>query len=59
VVTCAFCKTSIPPGTGMLYVKNDGKQFRFCKKKCEKSMLVLKRKARTIEWARKPKIKKE
>lgn len=50
MVKCSFCGTEIPPGTGMLFVKNDGKQFNFCKKKCEKSHLKLGRKARNIKW---------
>jgi large subunit ribosomal protein L24e len=50
--TCVFCKKSIPQGTGMLYVKNDGKQLTFCRKKCEKSMIKLGRNARDTRWAK-------
>ncbi len=47
---CVFCGGDIPPGTGMLFVKNDGKQLHYCKKKCEKSHVKLKRKPRNIKW---------
>jgi large subunit ribosomal protein L24e len=47
---CSFCGYDILPGTGMLYVKNDGKQLHFCAKKCEKSVLKMGRKARNIAW---------
>lgn len=47
---CSFCGADIPPGTGMLFVKNDGKVFNYCRKKCEKSHLKLGRKARDMKW---------
>jgi len=48
---CDFCKKEIPKTTGKIYVKKDGKKFDFCSSKCEKNMLVLKRKA--VKWQKK------
>lgn len=50
MVLCSFCNKNIPRGTGKLYVKKDGKLFYFCSSKCEKNMIVLKRKPRTTRW---------
>jgi len=47
---CDFCGNNIPKGTGKMYVKKDGKILYFCSTKCEKNMLVLKRKPRTTRW---------
>lgn len=47
---CSFCGTTIPEGTGKVYVKIDGKKLNFCSTKCEKNMLLLKRKARNLKW---------
>ncbi|MCD6340336.1 MAG: 50S ribosomal protein L24 [Desulfurococcales archaeon] len=33
---CSFCGSEIPPGTGMMYVKNDGTVLWFCSSKCFK-----------------------
>ncbi len=52
MVKCTFCGYNITPGTGMKYVKKDGKVFDFCSKKCEKNMLELKRKARNLKWTK-------
>jgi large subunit ribosomal protein L24e len=47
---CDFCGVEIPPGTGKLYVKKDGKKYYFCSTKCEKNMLKLKRKPLNVRW---------
>lgn len=47
---CSFCGKEIPKGTGIIYVKNDGKILRFDKRKCEKNMLKLKRKPAKTKW---------
>jgi len=47
---CSFCGAEIERGTGKIYVKKDGKIFYFCKMKCEKNMLKLKRSSRHIKW---------
>lgn len=52
MVKCSFCGYNITPGTGTLFVKKDGKTLDFCSRKCEKNMLVLKRKARNLKWTK-------
>lgn len=47
---CDFCRKSIEPGTGKMFVRKDGKVFDFCSSKCEKNMLKLGRKPRTTRW---------
>ncbi|MBU0461800.1 MAG: 50S ribosomal protein L24e [Nanoarchaeota archaeon] len=49
-MNCSFCSKTISPGTGKMYVKTDGKIFYFCSMKCEKNMLLLKRKPRQTRW---------
>jgi large subunit ribosomal protein L24e len=52
---CSFCKREIEPGTGKMYVRNDGRIFYFCSSKCERNMLVLGRNPRKVKWVRKMK----
>jgi large subunit ribosomal protein L24e len=47
---CAFCGNEIEPGTGRMYVKVDGTTFNFCKNKCLKNMIELKRIPRRTGW---------
>ena len=47
---CDFCGTTIEQGTGMIYVKKEGKVLNFCSNKCEKNMFKLKRKPREHKW---------
>lgn len=47
---CTFCDKEIARGTGKMYVKNDGKVFHFCSRKCEKNMLQLGRVPRRTRW---------
>jgi len=49
---CSFCGAPIKPGTGMMYVKNDGTIYRFCSSKCFKSMLKLRRNPKKLAWTR-------
>jgi large subunit ribosomal protein L24e len=51
MAVCDFCKRQITKGTGMIYVKKDGKKLDFCSSKCEKNMIVLGRK--NVPWAEK------
>ena len=50
MANCTFCGISIPKGTGKLFVQKDGKTLNFCSNKCEKNLLVLRRKPRNITW---------
>ncbi len=52
---CSFCKDDIPQGTGIMFVKKDGKILFFCSSKCERNLLKLKRKAREQKWVVKKK----
>ena len=47
---CSFCGQEISQGTGKMYVTKQGKLFHFCSNKCEKNLLKLKRKPRTVKW---------
>jgi len=58
-IECAFCGEQIEPGTGTMYVRKDGTIYHFCSKKCEKNMLVLKRKPRTTRWTEQYKNEKK
>jgi large subunit ribosomal protein L24e len=52
MVKCTFCGSVMVPGTGKLFVQNDGKLLYFCSGKCEKHMLKLTRKAITTKWTK-------
>ncbi|RLG17128.1 50S ribosomal protein L24e [Nanoarchaeota archaeon] len=54
---CSFCNKEIPPGTGIMFVRNDGKIFYFCSSKCERNMLKLGRKPKKLKWTRERKKK--
>ncbi len=47
---CTFCGHPIAIGTGMMYVKTDGRIFYFCSSKCEKHLLKLKHNPRKSRW---------
>lgn len=47
--TCDFSGDDIEPGTGIMYVRNDGTVLHFKDSKCEKNYF-LGREARTLEW---------
>lgn len=49
---CYFCGSQIEPGTGLLYVKNDGSMFWFCSSKCRKNFLKLGRNPRKVKWVK-------
>ena len=49
---CSFCRKIIEPGTGLMYVKNDGRIFNFCSKKCEKNLLIRKHVPRLTKWSK-------
>lgn len=47
---CSFCGNEIEPGTGKMYIKIDGTIYNFCKNKCQKNMIELKRVPRRTSW---------
>lgn len=47
---CSFCGTDIEPGSGSVFVKNDGSLLYLCSSKCRRSQLILKRRARRLKW---------
>jgi len=49
---CAFCGHEIPPGTGIMYVRNDGTILWFCSSKCRKCSLELHRDSRKLPWTK-------
>ena len=49
---CTFCGKDIKKGTGIMYIKKEGKVFHFCSSKCEKNLLKLKRVPRYATWTK-------
>jgi large subunit ribosomal protein L24e len=49
---CSFCGHEIPPGTGMAYVRRDGRVLWFCSRKCRVNMLKLGRDPRKLKWTK-------
>ncbi|MDA3856356.1 MAG: 50S ribosomal protein L24e [Candidatus Woesearchaeota archaeon] len=52
MVECSYCGTEIAKGTGKMFVKDNGQILYFCKSKCEKNMLKLKRDSRKFKWTK-------
>ena len=52
---CSFCNKIVELGTGVMFIRNDGKVFYFCSSKCQKNMLKLKREPKKIKWVTKKK----
>jgi large subunit ribosomal protein L24e len=46
---CDYCGADIEPGTGVMFVENDGGVTHFCSSKCERNA-DLGREPRDLEW---------
>jgi large subunit ribosomal protein L24e len=48
---CSFCGSNFKPGTGKMFVKNDGTIYLFDKSKCEKNFFMG-RESKKRKWSR-------